>query len=146
MTTEIQQIKLEIRELKEQHKIISQKEREKEKIIEDFESEQEMQIHEDFLTMLTLVSNQKWHIRIKIVINDEIFLDTIVLIDTRANLTCTQEKLILTKYYEKTFFGNEWETFFLWSLLTFSLWRCLDWIIKFRNIWTIIYPLDIYSN
>lgn len=59
MTTEIQQIKLEIRELKEQHKIISQKEREKEKIIEDFESEQEMQIHEDFLTMLTLVSNQK---------------------------------------------------------------------------------------
>lgn len=51
--------------------------------------------------MLTLISYQKWHIRVKIIINDDFNLDTLALFDTKAYLNYIKKGLIPTKYYEK---------------------------------------------
>ena len=45
---------------------------------------------------------QKWHARVKIVINKELEIETIALIDSGADLNCIQKGLISTKYYKKT--------------------------------------------
>ena len=56
----------------------------------------------DFLNYLSRISIKRWHTRIILVVNKSFILDTIALFDTRANLKCVQEGLILTKYFEKT--------------------------------------------
>lgn len=55
--------------------------------VEEFEFQpEEEETQEDFLNILTVISYKKWHVRVKIIINDEFILDTIALFDIGANL------------------------------------------------------------
>ena len=45
---------------------------------------------------------QKWHCRVKIVLNKELEIETVALIYSGVDLNCIQEGLIQNKYYKKT--------------------------------------------
>jgi hypothetical protein len=45
---------------------------------------------------------QKWHTKVKIIIDNEFEIDVIVLVDSGVDLNCIQEGLIPTKYFEKS--------------------------------------------
>ncbi|GAV82926.1 Peptidase_A3 domain-containing protein [Cephalotus follicularis] len=55
-----------------------------------------------FINLIERIAYQKWHINITITIQDSFKLQTIVLIDSGAQMNCIQEGLIPTKYFEKT--------------------------------------------
>ena len=48
---------------------------------------------------------QRYFINVSILINNEFLLEIIALFDTRADQNCIKERLIPTKYCEKTFEG-----------------------------------------
>ena len=103
---EIKTVKNDVRELQEQFSKFLQDESStsttpstsKDPIHQLDESEHE----EKFLQVINKIHLQKWHCRVKIVINKELEIETIALIDSGADLNCIQEGLIPTKYYKKT--------------------------------------------
>ncbi|GAV91460.1 hypothetical protein CFOL_v3_34855, partial [Cephalotus follicularis] len=55
-----------------------------------------------FINLIERITYQKWYINITILIQDSFKLQTIVLIDSGAQMNCIQEGLIPTKFFEKT--------------------------------------------
>ncbi|GAV88245.1 hypothetical protein CFOL_v3_31668, partial [Cephalotus follicularis] len=55
-----------------------------------------------FINLIEKITYQKWHINITIVIQNSFELQTMALIDSDPQMNCTQEGLILTKFFEKT--------------------------------------------
>lgn len=48
------------------------------------------------------VTFQKWYVPIKIIIKNEIVVESIALVDSSADLNCIRKGLVPTKYFEKT--------------------------------------------
>ena len=55
-----------------------------------------------YLNIIKKITPQKWHTKVKIIINKKYEIDVIVLVDSGADLNCIQEGLIRTKYFEKS--------------------------------------------
>ncbi len=55
-----------------------------------------------YVNIINNITPQKWHTRVKIIINKENEINIIVLVDSGADLNCIQEELIPTKYFEKS--------------------------------------------
>ncbi|KAM3375109.1 hypothetical protein P3S68_013823 [Capsicum galapagoense] len=122
---EVEQLKKEIISLKQNqmisdHRILKIEEKidvsevsfaskEKEK---DFEHSEQSEIDkfsptEDlkkdyFLGMMQIVTAHKWYINCTILINKEFSITNIAMIDSGADVSCIQEGLIPTRYFEKT--------------------------------------------
>ncbi|EOY21358.1 Uncharacterized protein TCM_012883 [Theobroma cacao] len=110
LNLEINTIKAEISELKkEQQQIKRQIEFVKNTKIQtnqcSFESETEDQKTQEYMMILIEVSTQRYLIKIKLLINEEFQLETIALVDTSADQNCIRERIIPTKYYDKTIEG-----------------------------------------
>ena len=57
---------------------------------------------ETFLNTIDKMLFQKWYTEVRIVIDKEYIFETVALLDIGADSNCIQERLIPTKYYEKT--------------------------------------------
>ena len=55
-----------------------------------------------FLETINRINSQKWHSKVKIVINIDFEFEVITLIDSGANLNCIQKGIIPSKYFKKT--------------------------------------------
>ena len=60
------------------------------------------EVDDDFLNVIQQVTSQKYFVKISLLVNNELQIDTIALFDTGADLNCIQEGLIPSKYFEKT--------------------------------------------
>ena len=58
--------------------------------------------NEKFLETINRINFQKWHSKVKIVINRNFEFEVIALIDSSANLNCIQKGIIPSKYFKKT--------------------------------------------
>lgn len=57
---------------------------------------------DQFLNYISRIHVLKWIVKIKLVINQEYVINTIVLLDIGADMNCVQEGLIPIQYFEKT--------------------------------------------
>ena len=55
-----------------------------------------------FLETISRINFQKWHSKVRIIINKDFEFKVIALIDLGANLNCIQEGIIPSKYFKKT--------------------------------------------
>ena len=60
------------------------------------------QSSEKFLEAIRRINFQKWHSKVKIVISKDFEFEVVALIDSSADLNCTQEGIIPSKYFKKT--------------------------------------------
>ena len=103
LQTEINNLKQEVKELKQQeiHQIIlSHFEEHSDSNNEVKEEKDEGQDDEMFMGLINKNKIQKFYINIRIIIND-FLLDAMTLFDTGANSNCFLEGLIPTKLFEK---------------------------------------------
>nr|KJB66780.1 hypothetical protein B456_010G157900 [Gossypium raimondii] len=96
---ELSQLKMEQQEIKEQMQTLKYKASEKSSLETKLEPEENTQ---EYMMVLTEVSIQRYLVKINIVINNELQLETIALFDTGADQNCIREGIIPTKYYNKT--------------------------------------------
>uniref|UniRef100_A0A0R0KJ75 DUF7746 domain-containing protein n=1 Tax=Glycine max TaxID=3847 RepID=A0A0R0KJ75_SOYBN len=105
LQTEINSIKQEIRELRQQQEIhqiiLSHFEEHSDLDNEDKREEDEGQDDEIFMGLINKIKIQKFYINIRIIINDFV-LDTKALFDIGADSNCIPKGLIPTKFFEKT--------------------------------------------
>ena len=105
LQTEINSIKQEIRELRQQQEIhqiiLSHFEEHSDEDNENKKEENEGQDDEIFMGLINKIKIQKFYINIRIIINDFV-LDTMALFDTSVDSNCILEGLIPTKFFEKT--------------------------------------------
>lgn len=59
--------------------------------------------NDSFLGMMQIVSSHKWYINCTILINKNFFITNVAMIDSGADVSCIQEGLIPTKYFEKNY-------------------------------------------
>uniref|UniRef100_A0A7N0TCT7 Peptidase A2 domain-containing protein n=1 Tax=Kalanchoe fedtschenkoi TaxID=63787 RepID=A0A7N0TCT7_KALFE len=59
-------------------------------------------LEEGFLSVINMITAFKFHIKIKLLINNSFMIELIALIDSGADVSVIQEGLIPTKYFEKT--------------------------------------------
>uniref|UniRef100_A0A7N0VFA8 CCHC-type domain-containing protein n=1 Tax=Kalanchoe fedtschenkoi TaxID=63787 RepID=A0A7N0VFA8_KALFE len=59
-------------------------------------------LEEGFLSVINMITAFKFHIKIKLLINNNFMIELIALIDSGADVSVIQEGLIPTKYFEKT--------------------------------------------
>uniref|UniRef100_A0A7N0T3Z2 CCHC-type domain-containing protein n=1 Tax=Kalanchoe fedtschenkoi TaxID=63787 RepID=A0A7N0T3Z2_KALFE len=59
-------------------------------------------LEEGFLSVMNMITAFKFHIKIKLLINNSFMIELIALIDSGADVSVIQEGLIPTKYFEKT--------------------------------------------
>ena len=57
---------------------------------------------ETFLQTISRINFQKWHSKVRIIINKDFEIEVVALIDSRADLNCIQEGIIPSKYFRKT--------------------------------------------
>jgi hypothetical protein len=55
-----------------------------------------------FINLIDGIIFQKWYVKITLIINAEFQITTVALIDSGTDMNCIQERIIPTKYYEKT--------------------------------------------
>ena len=60
------------------------------------------QLPENFLETISRINFQKWHSKVRIIINKDFEFEVIALIDSKADLNCIQEGIIPSKYFRKT--------------------------------------------
>ena len=60
------------------------------------------QSSEKFLDTISRINFQKWHSKVRIVINKDFEFEVTALIESGANLNCIQEGIIPSKYFRKT--------------------------------------------
>lgn len=53
---------------------------------------------DQFLNYILRIQIHRWTIKVKLIINQEYIINTIALLDTRANIYCVQAGLIPTQY------------------------------------------------
>ena len=61
--------------------------------------------NESFLQTISRINFQKWHSKVKIIINKDFEFEVVALIDSGADLNCIQEGIIPSKYFRKTKWG-----------------------------------------
>ena len=61
-----------------------------------------LMVQENFLETINRINFQKWHSKVRIVINKEFEFEVIALIDSGADLNCIQEGIIPSKYFKQT--------------------------------------------
>ncbi|KAG5066047.1 hypothetical protein GYH30_009661 [Glycine max] len=107
LQTEINNLKREIKELRQQQEIhqiiLSQLEEDSDSESANNSEENQPENLEDdmFMGLINKIKIQKFYINIKIIINDFV-LETMALFDTGADSNCILEGLIPTKFFEKT--------------------------------------------
>ncbi|RDX80013.1 hypothetical protein CR513_39485, partial [Mucuna pruriens] len=104
LQTEINNLKQEVKELKQQqeiHQIILSQFEDHSDLDKETKEENESKDEENFMGLINRIKIQKFYIHIKIIVNDFV-LDTIVLFDTGADSNCILEGLDPTKFFEKT--------------------------------------------
>ena len=62
-------------------------------------STQQNQPEDSYINLLHHVNFQKWHVNIRIIINEEYDFTTVALIDSGADLNCMFEGLVPDKYF-----------------------------------------------
>ncbi len=55
-----------------------------------------------FLRMMQIVTAHKWYVKCTILIDNIFSITNIAMIDSGADVSCIQEGLVPTKYFEKT--------------------------------------------
>jgi len=55
-----------------------------------------------FLGMMQVVTAHKWYVNCTILINNQFSITNVAMIDSGADVSCIQEGLVPTKYFEKT--------------------------------------------
>ena len=60
------------------------------------------QLAQNFLETISRINFQKWHSKVRIVINKDFEFEVISLINSGDDLNCIQEGIIPTKYFKKT--------------------------------------------
>lgn len=60
------------------------------------------QLAQNFLETISRINFQKWHSKVRIIINKDFEFEVIALIDSKADLNCIQEGIIPSKYFRKT--------------------------------------------
>ena len=55
-----------------------------------------------FLETISRINFQKWHSKVRIIINKDFEFEVIALIDSGADLNCIQEGIIPSKYFKET--------------------------------------------
>uniref|UniRef100_A0A0R0G4K6 DUF7746 domain-containing protein n=1 Tax=Glycine max TaxID=3847 RepID=A0A0R0G4K6_SOYBN len=107
LQTEINNLKREVKELRQQQEIhqiiLSQLEEDLDSESANNSEENQPENLEDdmFMGLINKIKIQKFYINIKIIINDFV-LETMALFDTGADSNCILERLIPTKFFEKT--------------------------------------------
>uniref|UniRef100_A0A7N0V222 CCHC-type domain-containing protein n=1 Tax=Kalanchoe fedtschenkoi TaxID=63787 RepID=A0A7N0V222_KALFE len=96
--TSVLDLKIEINNLKDEIKIVSKLE---DKTPTDLINPNEP-LEEGFLSVINMITAFKFHIKIKLLINNSFIIELITLIDSGADVSVIQEGLIPTKYFEKT--------------------------------------------
>ena len=108
---DIEELKIEVNNLKKEINHLKENNEGLEKRIEILEEgkkslfkeilEGDLEEH-NYLSILEIVTSQKWHIEIKLLIDNNWSIKLIALLDSGADLNCIQEGLIPTKYFHKT--------------------------------------------
>jgi hypothetical protein len=112
---EINNIKQEIKELKNNFKIsneqlvqefitLQSEKQHTKKIIQDDKIKNHDNIKHDkklFINLIDRIIFQKWYVEVTLIINAEFQITTIALLDSGTDMNCIQEGIIPTKYYEK---------------------------------------------
>uniref|UniRef100_A0A7N0RGK2 Peptidase A2 domain-containing protein n=1 Tax=Kalanchoe fedtschenkoi TaxID=63787 RepID=A0A7N0RGK2_KALFE len=107
--TSVLDLKIEIDNLKDEIKLLKQLNNNLNERVSKLENKTPSDLinpneplEEGFLSVINMIMAFKFHIKIKLLINNSFMVELIALIDSGADVSVIQEGLIPTKYFEKT--------------------------------------------
>uniref|UniRef100_A0A7N1A5Q4 Peptidase A2 domain-containing protein n=1 Tax=Kalanchoe fedtschenkoi TaxID=63787 RepID=A0A7N1A5Q4_KALFE len=108
--TNVLDLKIEIDNLKDEIKLLKQLNNnlnQRVSKLENAETQKDLiypnePIKEGFLLVINMITTFKFHIKIKLLIDNSFMIELIALVDSGADVSVIQEGLVPTKYFEKT--------------------------------------------